>query len=283
MKNILVPTEFSEQTKYVLDFACQIARKNKAKIYLLHIIDTFEDFVWLKIEKYADQSAYKQLIEQAQTYADFELKTMYLRPEYEGIEFEAVVEFGDFLKKTKEFISKWAIDMTLMGSKGVHGLDEMLIGSNAAKLIRNVNCPVLTVKNELRLDKINKVVFASEFKEDNLPLFLDFKKFIELFDTELYFLKVHTPTAWATTRHATSLIKRFAEHHNVEKYHLSIYNDVDVETGIHNFCQDIAANLIGMTTHSPTGVNYLLNGSLTGEVVSHTQRAIWTISRNKKN
>jgi nucleotide-binding universal stress UspA family protein len=39
VKKILVPTDYSEQANYALDFAYQIARKSEAEIYLLNVID----------------------------------------------------------------------------------------------------------------------------------------------------------------------------------------------------------------------------------------------------
>ena len=56
-----------------------------------------------------------------------------------------------------------------MGSNGVSGLKEMLIGSNTEKVVRTSEAPVLVIKNEHKAFKVDNFVFASDFKDESKP------------------------------------------------------------------------------------------------------------------
>ncbi len=54
-------------------------------------------------------------------------------------------------------------DLIVMGSHGASGFQEMFIGSNTEKVVRNSDVPVLVVKREEPEFKADKFVFASDF------------------------------------------------------------------------------------------------------------------------
>jgi hypothetical protein len=53
-----------------------------------------------------------------------------------------------------------------MGTQGASGLDEVLIGSTTERVVRFAHCPVITLKQEINLDEIDKIVFATDLGED---------------------------------------------------------------------------------------------------------------------
>ena len=74
---------------------------------------------------------------------------------------------------------EFGIDLIVMGSHGASGLKEMFVGSNAEKVVRTSDVPVLVIKNEHRSFNVSDFVFASDFKNDNKNIknyFLEYAK-----------------------------------------------------------------------------------------------------------
>jgi len=47
-----------------------------------------------------------------------------------------------------KFAEEKGVDLIVMGTQGRSGLDRVIFGSTAEKVVRNSDCPVLTVKNQ---------------------------------------------------------------------------------------------------------------------------------------
>lgn len=282
MKKILVPVDFSQEAMYAVDVACQIARKNDAEITLLHIIEDFQSVSRWDKEASAEES-YDALTDAANNFANYQMDKITNSEENSGIRFAKRIRFGNPFKHLSKSIAEIDATLVVMGSKGISGLDEVVIGSNTERMMRFAKCPLITVKRPVNLNKVEKIIFASDFADNTAGAIIhEFKKFLELFENyELHLLKVHTPSNWATTRHSTQLLKTFAENHELENYHLQLYNELDEESGIHNFAQDIGAEIIAMATTGRTGFSRIFTESISEGVVNHSQRTIWTL-RTKK-
>ena len=61
-----------------------------------------------------------------------------------------------------------------------------------------------------------------------------------------------------------------------EDYSFTIYNDLTVEKGILQFANDAEADIIGMGTHGRKGVSHFFNGSISEDLVNHTNMPIVT-------
>jgi len=64
-----------------------------------------------------------------------------------GIEVEAHIIQGKPSSAITDFAAKSGIDLIVMGARGKSGIEELLLGSVADRVIRTANCPVLVVKS----------------------------------------------------------------------------------------------------------------------------------------
>jgi nucleotide-binding universal stress UspA family protein len=55
------------------------------------------------------------------------------------------LERGDVWKVILDIVQKHDIDLIVAGTRGRHGVSKLVMGSNAEKIYREANCPVLTV------------------------------------------------------------------------------------------------------------------------------------------
>jgi nucleotide-binding universal stress UspA family protein len=142
IKTILFPTDFSQGARAAMDYALSLARDFQAKLILLYVIqdisiaewyipssisaaDLVEDMqksAWKEMEKWADEAAGKVA----------EVEKIVLRG----------VPFVEIIKTAKDKNA----DMIVIGTHGRTGIDHMLFGSTAEKVVRKSSCPVLTVR-----------------------------------------------------------------------------------------------------------------------------------------
>ena len=163
-----------------------------------------------------------------------------------------------------------------MGSKGTSGLEEMLVGSNTEKIVRNSKIPVLVIKEKINNFKIENIVFASNFKLENRKAFQKILDFTLLFNAKLHLLKINTIHNFETTKDSSDAIRNFINDFDLGDFTLNIYNDVSIESGILNFSKVIDADIIVLNTHGRRGLSHLFNGSISEDLTNHAKLPVVT-------
>ena len=273
MKRILVPVDFSIQAEYAAKVASSIAKKTNAKIFLLHMLELPSGVV--DPSNFGNSSnTPSALLFLKRAYDRFEeFKEL---PFLEGIEVEAKVQFHKAYDGIIDESKVQDADLIVMGSQGTSGLEEMLIGSNTEKVVRNSEIPVLVIKQDVEDFKMENIVFASNFKINNQPAFQKILNFATLFNAKLHLLKINTIHNFETTKASSEAIRSFIEGHDLGDYTLNIYNDISVEAGILNFTKLIEADVIILNTHGRRGLAHLFNGSIGEDLANHAKLPVIT-------
>jgi len=271
MKKILVPTDFSEQAEYALKVAAMLAKAKNAEIYLLHMLET-------PMQQIDPINAHSDVPEALffMKLAHNKFKNLMASDFLNGITIHETVKTDIGFNEIKDACAEFDIDLIVMGSHGASGLKEMFVGSNAEKVVRTSEVPVLVIKNEHTTFNINDFVFASDFKNDNIKTYEQAVTLAKTLDAKLHLLIVNTMGNFTTSRDAEARISAFADSQDFKNYTVNIYNDSGVEQGILNFAQDINADLIGISTHGRQGIAHFLNGSISEDLVNHAKRPVVT-------
>jgi nucleotide-binding universal stress UspA family protein len=271
MKRILVPTDFSKQAEYALRVAAQIAKKNNSEIYLLHMLEL--------PHQGSDAISSGSAIPQIMFFKEMainKLETLMESDFLEGTNVSEIIQFEKAFDGIMEISKKNSVDLIVMGSHGASGYEEMFIGSNAEKVVRSSEVPVLIIKNETEEFKANKLVFASDFSDEIKKPFAKLIEFATIFNSHLDLVIINTPNSFKSTAVAEKIMTDFLEGTNFTNYSTHIYNDVNIEKGILNYSSSVDADLIGMCTHGRTGFSHFFNGSISEDLVNHTVRPVIT-------
>jgi nucleotide-binding universal stress UspA family protein len=271
MKRILVPTDFSKHAEYALRVAAQIAKKNNSEIYLLHMLELPHQ----GNDAISSGSAIPQIMF-FKNMAINKLETLMESDFLEGINVSEIIQFEKAFDGIMEISKKNEVDLIVMGSHGASGYEEMFIGSNAEKVVRSSEVPVLVIKNETAEFKADKLVFASDFSDEIKKPFSKLVEFATIFNSHLDLVMINTPNSFKSTAVAEKIMNEFLEGTNFTNYSTHIYNDVNVEKGILNYASSVDADLIGMCTHGRTGFSHFFNGSISEDLVNHTVRPVIT-------
>ncbi len=142
IKTILFPTDFSQGARAAMDHAISLAKDYQSKLIILYVIQDISIAEWYipsslsatdlmeDMQKSAWNEMDKWVAEVSQTVKDVE--KMVVRG----------VPFVEIIKTAKERQA----DLIVIGTHGRTGIDHMLFGSTAEKVVRKAACPVLTVR-----------------------------------------------------------------------------------------------------------------------------------------
>lgn len=137
-KTILVPIDFSKFSKIAVERAQFFAQLYSAKIIFLHII-----------EQVIHPAFYAASIESVfQIDHDLKQRTLKKLKEFvniSGIKSDYVVLEGKAYKDIVETAKENNVDLIVMATRGLTGLDYFLLGSTAERVVRMAECSVLTV------------------------------------------------------------------------------------------------------------------------------------------
>jgi len=136
--NILVPTDFSRSSYAAFAAAAFIAGKFKAKVYLLHVLEPIPVLAFKLGLSQAELD--ERVLKQAAT----DLKKAARRLRVRGA--ELLLRKGTPHKEIVRVVKEKKIDLIVMGTCGRTGLEHVLLGSVAEKVVRHAPCQVLTVK-----------------------------------------------------------------------------------------------------------------------------------------
>lgn len=269
MKRILVPTDFSKYAENALKAAAQIAKKNNSELFLLHMLELPSQMS----DTITEGNSIPEVmffIEKAREM----LESIKERPYLNGIIVNEAVLFESAFKGIIEFSKKNDIELIIMGSRGLSGFEEILIGSNTEKVVRHSEIPVLVIKKDTVEFKAENIVFASDFSKEAKKPFKKLLKFAQIFDSTLNLVMICTPSSFKTTLVAEKFISDFAANFDLKKFTSHIYNDANIEKGIINFSNSINADLIGMCTHNRTALSHFFNGSISEDLVNHSNKPV---------
>jgi len=94
-----------------------------------------------------------------------------LDKQLEGVEREAVISEGNAWQVISDLIEKKEIDLVVLGTRGRTGLEKVLLGSVAERILRQSPCPVLMVGPHVHpwsqeYAKMHEILYATDLATD---------------------------------------------------------------------------------------------------------------------
>lgn len=278
MKNILVPTDFSDCGKAAEDIGLDIAKEANAEIHFLHLIATPVDWVKLPLEKEKLYPETKAQIGDAKN----ELVKLKKKAAKMGVKAQDFLVFDKGSEEIYQHIKHHKHDFIVMGSHGANGIKE-IIGSNTQKVVRNSPVPVLVVKNKVENFEMKNLVFASTFQEDVHKPFYQIMEFADLMKAQIHLLNVNVPFHFKETDEAEADMQAFLKKCPKGTCSTNIYNALDEERGIIKFAKTINADVIAMTTHGKTGFMKMISPSITESLANHSDVPVLSVNIKEGN
>ncbi len=275
MQKILVPTDFSDQAQNAVDLASRLAQKMNAEVILLHVVEdpsvtSVHVTGEIDVPDMQDRLFILKLIEKAKT----DLASTIAK--YSDTNIREEMRIGNAYHNIKDIITEHDVDLVVMGTKGTNSFGEVLLGSNAEKVVRHAKCPVLTLREGIEDANFKDIVFATGLNDKDETCMQVVRNFQTLFDARIHVVRINTPNNFEADHLSLPALKEYVEKCGFSNYNIHIYNDVSEEDGIIHFAESINADMIAMATHGRTGFAHLLTGSIAEDVVNHAKRPVLT-------
>ncbi len=274
MEKIIVPIDFSKHSEYALEVAAGIAKKTNSELLVLHMLELATGLLTKSSSQHQTTSIF--LLKIAEAKFDEFLQKDYL----EGLKITPIVKHFKVFSEVNDVAMEHDASLVVMGSHGTSGSRDIFIGSNTEKVVRNSDVPVLVVKNRISDLKLDEVVFACDFKYENIRPYLNATKLFKAFDSTINLLYVNLPnenfrsSTEIDSRVADFLMKADGNLDNMKNVHYQA--DYSVERGIINFSNKVGADIIAIPTHGRKGIAHFFTGSVGEDVANHSALPVIT-------
>ncbi|WP_299898377.1 universal stress protein [uncultured Aquimarina sp.] len=276
MKKILVPVDFSEYSEYALEAAAIIAKKLNSEIIVLHMLGLSEAILTKdESQEVAEAMYYMKLAEKR-------FSTFLDKPYLEGIKVSETVQNYKIFSEVNKVAKEYDADLIVMGSHGTSGMSEdIFVGSNTEKVVRTSDVPVLVIKQAVTDFKIQEVVFACDFKIENIRPYVNAINLFEAFGAKIHLLYINLPgDSFRSSDQIEERVKEFlfkAATGSIERFKdVVFYNDYTVENGIYKYSNQVDADVIAIPTHGRKGLSHFFNGSIGEDIANHANRPVIT-------
>ena len=144
LRNILVPTDFSEPAMEAWRYTQALARESSARTHLLHVVGEPYLYDAWGTERAALQMG--ELLAEAERAAEQGLGKLVPRSGALTGRVVTATATGPVVDRILEYVSKHRIDLIVMGTHGRSGLARLFVGSVASRVVSASPCPVMTVR-----------------------------------------------------------------------------------------------------------------------------------------
>ena len=141
IRKILVPVDFSENSPQLLRDAAEIAAKFGAELSVVFVVQSFEDYSGFFVPHIPINQFEEELFRGA-TEKMSKFLAENLKP---AVPCNSQILQGDVAETLVSFAAANDISLIIMATHGYKGLEKVLFGSVAERVVKTAPCPVLTI------------------------------------------------------------------------------------------------------------------------------------------
>lgn len=191
MKNILIPTDFSDNAWNAITYAIDLFRKNECTFYVVNVLPIAvyaggEATMYVPSEIF-EESVLRENREKLKSLLD----RMKRLTDTKKHRFDSVALYGYFTDKIKQEVLDKNIDLIVMGTKGSSGFKAVSMGSNTGNIITKVPCAVLAVPEDASYNRPKEIGFPTDFQlEYSTKVLEQVRELVRVHSSTLRFLYV---------------------------------------------------------------------------------------------
>ena len=283
---IIWTTDFSENAMASLPYAEEIASRFDADLVLVHVL---LDIPLFYASFLGDSSAYLAAMERAREEASRELENIARNLRNKGIAARIMLLEGSPYTEIVRFAETEGADLLVMSTRGISGLERIILGSTTEKVVRNAHCPVLTIHENPQLPlKIANILLLTDLSELSKHAFPSAAELAGAFGAKLTLLHImetniplgeedENALADALVRVMDGLLAGTVGEELRERTDRVVFRSSDAASGVAKFCEENPVDLIVMATHGRSGLRKTLLGSVAEKVLRKVEVPLLTV------
>ena len=140
-KKIICALDLSDQSKQVAEYAAMVAKLSGASIIAVYAAPTLTQYTGFHVPPNTIDNFVGEIVSGAeQSMSDF------VAENFQGVDARGMVVVGYAAEEILKLSEVEQADLIVMGTRGRKGLDLILFGSVAEKVVKSAKCPVLTIR-----------------------------------------------------------------------------------------------------------------------------------------
>lgn len=157
---VLLPTDFSLNAKYAIDYALKLFEDETVEFYLWHVLKASSYVTDDIMTTNASFSVYETMTKSNREALEGLVEDLTAEYDNQKHKFRPVIDYDNFIDSAKQIIEKENIDLVVMATKGMGNVEKAIFGSNTLRVIQRTACPVLVIPDKYVYSPVKKIAFT---------------------------------------------------------------------------------------------------------------------------
>ena len=273
---ILIPVDFSEESLVAIDYAKLIAPMFRAKIHMLHVLEGKNPI--LKFVSDNDKPVIeKKIAEKLENIVDMLTIDTTMEVSY-SIEKGNLIE--SILKKRKAIDAK----LIVVGTTGSKDIRKKIIGSNALRIIKESECPVISIKSKNTFKEIDNIILPLDTSKVTKQKVEHGILFAKYFNAVIHLVSVETGDNFIESDTAIQQLEETSKYVESQGISCSIKllkapsSSSKMAKAIVEYAREMKADIIMIMTRQEMESNQFHVGSFAKEIIHKTNIPVFSVS-----
>ena len=266
MKKILFTTDFSANANKAFYFALNIAEKHKAELILAHVFDIPNVYNY-PIEYNPSEMKPGIIKDWKRTLRDFFAKhDTKVKAKFDAVENPSV------LKGILSLIKTHDPQLVIVGTRGKSRLKEVIFGSTTKALVKHSPIPVMAIPEDTSQKDFDKVLYASDLREDDVQALSRLVKLVEPYQPEIQILHVYPESEYKGIERIKWFKELVKENIAYKRISFEILHSDDIFSALHNHMVWDRFDLLVMLEKKRSGIiDKIFHEDLVKKMQFHTR------------
>lgn len=255
MKNILLPTDFSDNAWSAAVYALKLYKDEVCTFYFLNsstIKVSTASNISSKLHTTVRDIAMSELLELKE---QAELANNNINHS-----FEVILSSHSLNVAIETAIIKHQINLVVMGTKGATGAKEFFFGSNVVKVIKNMRlCPILVVPDEFDFVQPTQIAFSTDYNRfyDEMEL-KPLRELASLFNSKIRVLHINVEKTLSDIQdYNYNKLKEYLKDFDHSFHFMPSYGKMTEE--INDFIEDLEINMLSLVNYQHSFIESIVN------------------------
>jgi len=252
MKNILIPTDFSENAWNALQYSVTLFKKVPCTFYLLNTYQPAMPLIGANlVNREGSLRLLQHMKEDSKNGLEKWMESIQKKFKNPNHHFESISVEEALVPCIKKTVKAKAISLLIMGTKGASGLTEIFMGSNAVRVIQNMKlCPILAIPENIKFVRPKEIAFPTDFhrffSEGEIKPLVELTK---LFNSSIKIVHINKEeTLSDVQQYNLMMLKRHLK--TVEHYTYWLPKFEKISNAITIFVEDLDIDLLAMVNYN---------------------------------
>lgn len=271
---ILCPIDFSECALNALEYAAKIGEKYKAKLIVFHVLNKqdYQNLAPLDL----DGTYQKEFVEQKlKSLQDAVLKESIPN----GLQScEVVISEGGIVQTTIEYSKKINANLIVVGTEGMNEFKKQVFGSRSSKMVMQTDRDILVVPRKAFFKRPRKLVYASDYVEEDKSAIKKVVEFATFFDSEIDIVHVTSRSRVIDKALHKTMVEEMkpAISYDLVNYVLKAFRD-DLALGLENYLQLAKGDILVTISKKKDFFDQLFAKNLSLKMSYFISKPLWVI------